>query len=202
LFRIVLAHLAHVADQVRGKTVARIQPALLVDRLQLRQFVAMRCNKGLLVSRHVLLDGYGLIAGLRTEAVQGGPQLIEIEIQPVCNHRQIGVHIGTLLAHQEAGDRRVVVHHQPVLAVEELAARRQDRLLANAVLLGQHAVASTFSTCSRHRPAARPSIINKMPYCTNASLTAESFSPRLLPKAMIPTLQNTANPMIRSIALR
>src|ERR1700735_1587143 len=80
IVQIVLANLAHVADQMRRKTVARIQPAFLVDRLQLRQFIAVSSNKRLLVGSHVLLDGYGLIAGLRTIVVQRGPQLIQIEI--------------------------------------------------------------------------------------------------------------------------
>ena len=66
IVQIVLAHLAHVADQMRGKSVARIKPALLVDRLQLGQLVAMRRDKRLLVGGHVLLDGDGLVAGLRS----------------------------------------------------------------------------------------------------------------------------------------
>ena len=139
--QIVLAHLAHVADQMRGKTVARIQPALLVDGLQLRQLVTMRRDKCLLVGSHVLFDGDRLIAGLGAITVQRGAQLIEIEIQPMGDQRQIRIHIAALLAHQEAGDRRVIVDDKPVLAVEEFAARRQNRLLANAILLGQHAVA-------------------------------------------------------------
>ena len=140
IVQIVFAHLAHVADQVRGKAVARIQPALLVDGFQLGQLVAVRRDKGLLVGGHVLLDGDGLVAGLGAVTVQRGAQLIQIEIQAPRNQRQIGVNILVLLAHQKTGDGRVVVHNQPVLAVEELAARRQDRLFADAVLLGQHAV--------------------------------------------------------------
>ena len=65
IVQILLAHLAHVADQVRGKAVARIKPPLLVDRLQLRQLVAVRLDKGLLVGGNVLLDGDRLVARLR-----------------------------------------------------------------------------------------------------------------------------------------
>ena len=52
IVQIVFAHLAHVADQVRGKAVARIKAALLVDGFQLGQLVAVRCDKGLLVGGH------------------------------------------------------------------------------------------------------------------------------------------------------
>ena len=44
----VFADLADVADQVRGKAVARIEPALLVDGFQLGQLVAVRLDEGLL----------------------------------------------------------------------------------------------------------------------------------------------------------
>ena len=141
IVQVVFAHLAHVADQVRGKTVARIEPALFVDGFELGQLVAMRLDKGLLVGGHVLLDGDGLVAGLRAIVVQRGAQLVEVEIKALRNQRQIGIHVLALLAHQKARDRRIVVHHEPVFAVEELAARRQDRLFADAVLLGQHPVA-------------------------------------------------------------
>ncbi len=57
----VFAHFAHIADQVRRKPVAWIEPARLVNGLQLRQFVAMRLDKRLLVGGDVLLDGDGLI---------------------------------------------------------------------------------------------------------------------------------------------
>ncbi len=141
IVQVVFAHFAHVADQVRRKSVARIQPALFIDGFELRQLVAMRRDKRLLVRGHVLLDRDGLIAGLGAVVVQRRAQLIEVEIEALGDQRQIGVNILVLLAHQEAGDRRVIVDDEAVLAVEELAARRQDRLFADAILLGQHAVA-------------------------------------------------------------
>ena len=137
IVQIVLAHLAHVADQVSGKAVARIKPPLLVDRVQLRQLVAMGLNKRLLVGGNVLLDGNRLVARRGAVTAQCGAQLLQIQMQSLRNQRQIGIHVVVLLADQEARNGWVVVHHQPVLAVEELAARRQHRFLANAVLLGQ-----------------------------------------------------------------
>ena len=67
IIQIVFAHLAHIADQVRGKTIARIEPALFIDGFELGQLIAMRLDKSLLVGRHVLLDGNRLIAGLRSD---------------------------------------------------------------------------------------------------------------------------------------
>src|SRR5208283_3265311 len=73
-------------------------------------------------------------------AVQRGVQLIQFKIQAARNQRQIGVDILVLLANQKTGYGRVVVDNDAVFSVEELAARGQDRFLADAILLGQHAV--------------------------------------------------------------
>ena len=89
------------------------------------------------VGGDVQLDGDGLVAGRGPVVAQRGAQLLQIQVQAARNQRQVGVHIAILLADQEAGDRRVVVHDQPVFAVEELAAAGHHRLLADAVLLGE-----------------------------------------------------------------
>ncbi len=136
IVQIVLAQLTHVTDQMSGKTITRVKSALLVDGFELRQLITVRRDEGLLVGGDVRLDRNRLIAGLGAIAVQRGAQLIQIKIQAARNQRQIRVHIAALLAYQETRNRRVVVDHKAVLAVEELAARRQDRLFANAVLLG------------------------------------------------------------------
>ena len=81
--------------------------------------------------------------------VQRGLQLLEVQVEPLGNQRQIGVDVVVLFANQEAGNRRIVVDDEAVLAVEKLAARRQHRHLADAVLLGQHR-----GSCSRPEPAA------------------------------------------------
>jgi len=140
LVKIVLAHLAHVPDQVGGEAIPGIKPPLLVDGLQLRQLIAMRLDKCLLVGGDVLLDGNGLVTGRGPIAAQRGAQIFHIQVQAVGDERQVGVNVAALLMNQKAGDRGVVVHHQPVLAVEQLAARGQHRNFANAVLLGGKAV--------------------------------------------------------------
>ena len=81
--QIVFAHFAHVANQVRGKSIARIKPAFHVNRLQLGQFVAVRRDKGLLVGGHVLLDGNRLVSGLGAIVMQRGAQLVHIRSRPL-----------------------------------------------------------------------------------------------------------------------
>jgi len=137
IVQILLAHLAHIADQVRRKAVPRVKPPLHVNGFQLGQLVAVRLDEGLLVGADVLLDGNRLVMGCGPVAFQRGAQLVQIEVQPAGNQRQVGVHIAVLLADQKTGDRGVVVHQQVPIAVEELAAGGQHRNLANAVLLGE-----------------------------------------------------------------
>jgi hypothetical protein len=74
---------------VGGKAVAGIEPALLVDGLQLGQFVAVGLDEGLLVGGNVLLDGDGLVAGRGAVVAQGGAQLIEIEVEALGDQRQV-----------------------------------------------------------------------------------------------------------------
>ncbi len=136
LIQVFFAHLAHVTDEVGGKAVAGIQPPLFVDGLQLGQLVAMSLDERLLVGGYVQLDGEGLVAGRGAIAAQHGAQLLQIEVEALGDQGQIGVHVAALLANQKAGDRRVVVHHQPALAIEEFAAGGEHGLLADAVLLG------------------------------------------------------------------
>jgi hypothetical protein len=179
IVEILFAHLANVANQVRGKAVARIEPPFLVDRFQLRQLIPVRLNKRLLIRRNILLDGNRLVPRRQPEAMQRSLQLVEVQIQPLGNQRQVGVDIPVLLANQEAGDRRIVVHQQPAVAIQQLAPRRQHRHLANAVLLRQHPpTVARQAPARRHSPPTSTSIMIRMPYCTTVSFNAGSFSSR------------------------
>jgi hypothetical protein len=57
----VLGHFAHVADQVRHETVARIQPPVRHDRFQFRQFVLVRLDERQFVGCNVFLQKNRLI---------------------------------------------------------------------------------------------------------------------------------------------
>ena len=124
IVQIVLADFAHIADQVRGKSVAGIEAPLFVDRLQFRQLVAVCLDERPLVVRNVLLDGDRLVAGRGAIAAKSGAQLLQIQTQALGDERQIGIDVLVLLANQKAGGGGVVIHHQAAFAIEQLAARR------------------------------------------------------------------------------
>ena len=78
--QVFFAYLAHVPDQVRCEAVAGIKPALLINRLQLRQFVAMRLDESLLVCGDVLFDRDGLVARCCAIALDRRLQLVQIKV--------------------------------------------------------------------------------------------------------------------------
>ncbi len=123
----LLAHLAHVADQVRREAVARIKAALLLHRVQLGQLVLVRLDELLFVRRDVLLQRQRLVFWGGAVLLQDGVDLIDGHIQSAGDQRQIRVDVVALLADQEAGDGGVVVDDQTAFAVEDLAPRREDR---------------------------------------------------------------------------
>ena len=136
----LLGHLAHVADQVRGEAVFGVEPALLVQRFELGQLVAVRFNEGLLVWGDVLLERDGLILGRGGKTLQRRFHGFGRQIEPTRNERDFHRGIVHLLAQQVAGGRRIVVDQQAAFAIEQPPARRKHRHLADAVLLGKRAV--------------------------------------------------------------
>ncbi len=129
----VLTDLAGVTNQGRGKTIARIKPALLIDRLQLRKLIAMRLDELFLIRRDVGLERNKLILWAAAVLHQDGLNLIDGHVQPARDLRQVGLHVLRLILHQKARNRWIVVHQQTPLAIEEPAAWRQDRNLADAI---------------------------------------------------------------------
>src|SRR5438067_31395 len=83
---IFFAHFAYVPHQVRRKAVAGIKPPFFINGFKLRQFVAMGLDERLLVRCNVLLDGDRLIPRRNPEVMQGGAQLVEVEVQALRNH--------------------------------------------------------------------------------------------------------------------
>ncbi len=138
--QIRLGHLTHIAQHVRRKAVARVQPTLLVQRIELRQLIPVRCQKGLLIRRDVLLQRNGLILGCKLKVLQNGADLLRLHVQSLCNQRHVLLYGAHLLAQQVAGDRRVVVDNDPAFPVQDASPRGQHRHLAHPVLLRQHTV--------------------------------------------------------------
>jgi N-dimethylarginine dimethylaminohydrolase len=119
------------------EAVARIEAAFLVDGFKLGQFVAMRLDKRLFVGGNVLLDRDGLVAGRGAVTSQSGAQLVQVKVETARDQRQIVIHVAALFPDEKAGDGGVVVDDETAFAVEQLAARGQDGLLADAVLFRQ-----------------------------------------------------------------
>src|SRR6185437_216930 len=134
------ADLADVADQVRRESVLGIQPTLLVNGLQLRHLVGVRRNKFLLVRRNVLLQRNRLVLGCKAILPQQRVNLIYRHVQPARNQRKVRRDFVRLVAHQKAGNRRVVIHQQTSLAVKNLTTGCQNRDFADAIRLRQRVI--------------------------------------------------------------
>ena len=100
----------------------------------------MSLDKFHLVRGDVLLERNRLILGRQRVVGQRALQLLRGHVQSTGNERKVGVQVAAWLADQKAGDGGVVVHQQAAFAVEQLAPGRQDRHLADPVLLRQDAV--------------------------------------------------------------
>ncbi len=100
----------------------------------------MRLDELLFIRSDVLLERNRLIFGGRPIALERFIQLIDGHVEAVCNQGKIRANIAALLTNQETGDRRVIVHQKPAVAIEELAPGSEDGHFANTVLLRQVAV--------------------------------------------------------------
>ena len=83
----------------------------------------MGLDEGLFVGRNILLDWDGLVAGRHPVVMEGGLQLVEVEIEAFCYEREVGVDVSILLADEEAGDGGIIVDQQAAFAIQELAAK-------------------------------------------------------------------------------
>ena len=110
------------------------------DGFQLGQFGAMRLDEGQFVGRDVVLQEHRLVAGNRRHAPQARAQLIGRHVQAGGDLVGVGLEVALLIAQQQDGKRRVVVDDDAAFAVEDLAARREDGHLLDAVLFGELAV--------------------------------------------------------------
>ncbi len=93
IIQIRLAHLAHIPNQMRRKSILRIQPPLRIQRLQLRQIIPMRRNKRLLIRRNVLLQRNRLILRRILKVPQRRLDLLQRNMQSLRNQRQIRIQL-------------------------------------------------------------------------------------------------------------
>jgi hypothetical protein len=124
-----------------GEAVAGVKAALLVEGLELGEFVAVGGDEGLFVRSDVLLEGDGLVLGGYLEAAESGVNLLDGDVEAAGDERQIGVEVFDLFAEEITGDGGVVVDEEAAFAVEEFAAGSEDGDLADAVGFGERAEA-------------------------------------------------------------
>ncbi len=136
----LLGDLADVADEMGGEAVAGVEAALLVEGFEFGELVAMGGDEGLLVRGDVLLERDGLVLGASLEAAKSGLDLVGWEVEAGGDQRSIGVDVFDLVAEEIAGDGGIVIDEKAAFAVEEAAARREDRNLADAIGLSEDAV--------------------------------------------------------------
>ena len=129
----VFRHFAHIANQVCHKSLARIQAPIRPDGIQFGQLVAMRFDKGLFVLSDVFFQKDRLILRHGSEMADTRPHFIRIQMQPLRNHLRVSVEVTGGIAQQQSGKRRVVVDDDASFAVQNLATRRENRHIADAV---------------------------------------------------------------------
>ena len=135
----LFAHLADIADHVRHEAALGIQAAMHRDDVEFRQVGAVRLDEGKFVRRDVVFQKQRLVARDRRHALQARAQFVGRNVQSFGDLVGIDFEIAVLVAQQQHGERGVVVNDDAAFAVEQLAARREDGDLLDAVLFGQRA---------------------------------------------------------------
>ena len=82
---------AHVADQMRHESIARIKTPIGPDRIEFRQFVAMRFDEGLLILSNVFLEKDRLVLRHGGEVADASSHFVRIQMQSLRD--QVGVSI-------------------------------------------------------------------------------------------------------------
>src|SRR5215472_10744786 len=133
----ILAYFADVTDQVRHETVLGIQAAVNGKSFQLGKLILMGLEEGAFVRRDVVLDGDGLerreMGKLRpayfVQHVGGG------KVQAFGDLLCVAVQVARLIAQQEHGKRWIVVDDDLAFAIQDFAARRQQRNQLDTILV-------------------------------------------------------------------
>ena len=72
-----------------GEAVAGVEAALLVERLEFGQLVAVGGDEGLLVGRDVLLERDGLVLGGGLIVAEDGLNLLDGDVEAARDERQV-----------------------------------------------------------------------------------------------------------------
>ena len=125
---------------MRQKSILRIEAPVHGDGVELRELRAMRFDPGQLVGRNVVFHKQRLVSGVRGNALDTGVEFLRIEMETVGDQVNVGKEIAMLVAQHEHGERRIVIDDDPSFAIEDFAARREDRNLLDTILFGERRV--------------------------------------------------------------
>ena len=100
----------------------------------------MRFDEGKLIRRDVVFDEDRLIARHGREPLHPHLQVAGVQVQPNGDRLQDGVADLSLRVQQQGRERWIVIDDGTAFAIQQPAARRQDRNLLHPVLLGHAGV--------------------------------------------------------------
>ena len=129
----LFADFAGVPDHVRRHAVLRIQAPLRRNEHQLGKEIVVRIDESQIGGRQFLFDYDRHILGLRFEPPDARRQVVVIQVEALGDGLQVFFLDG--FAGQNQGERIVVIDDHAPVAVENAAARRQQRHRLDAVLL-------------------------------------------------------------------
>ena len=107
------------------------------DRFKFRKLVLVRLDECQFVGCDVFLQENRLVLRHRREAPDALPHFLGVQMQPPGDRFRVRVQISRRIAQQERGKRGVVIDNDAAFTIQDFAARRQNRHIANSVLLRQ-----------------------------------------------------------------
>jgi hypothetical protein len=143
VFHLLLAHLSHVAEQVRGEGRREVHALGLDLDDHTGQLGLSLLHPGHFLERKAPAHADGTVR-FRRHAVKRGAQLRERNAEQHRQTREHGVAIVHLARHEREREGRAIVDEGQAVPVEENAPRCGDRADANAVLVRHFLKASAF----------------------------------------------------------
>ena len=140
LIQHVFGDFAHVADQVRHESVARIQAPVRHDGIQFRQLIAVRVDEGQFVGSDVFFKKNRLILRHGGEVANARPHFVGIEMQAFRNQIAVGIQVARRITQEQSGKRGVVVDNRSPFAVENFSPWRENGHVADAIFFRQRGV--------------------------------------------------------------
>ncbi len=148
----VFGDFSDIADQVRHEAVARIQAPVRHDGFKFGKLVLVRLDEGQFVGRDVFLQENRLVLRHPRGALDAQPHFVGVQVQALGDQIRIGHKIARGIAQQQRRKRGVVIDNGAAFAIQNLAARRQNRHIAHPVLLCQQRVVAALHHLQQPQP--------------------------------------------------